>query len=78
MRWLASVLEKYLTPKSLTHRANVVYPSEVVDGCYAAAGFWEDDKGSVRYDFEDYVAGMVADSCIWVGVEIIHQHVAFF
>ena len=24
MRWLASVLEKYLTPKSSTHRANVV------------------------------------------------------
>ena len=24
MRWLASVLEKYLTPKSSTHRVNVV------------------------------------------------------
>ena len=24
MGWLASVLEKYLTPKSLTHRVNVV------------------------------------------------------
>ena len=24
MRWLAMVLEKYLTPKSSTHRANVV------------------------------------------------------
>ena len=24
MRWSASILEKYLTPKSLTHRANVV------------------------------------------------------
>ena len=24
MRWLASILEKYLTPKSSTHRANVV------------------------------------------------------
>ena len=25
MGWLASVLEKYLTPKSSTHRANVVF-----------------------------------------------------
>ena len=56
----------------------VVYPSEVLDSFCAAVGFWEDVGGSVRYDFEDHVAGVVADGCIWVGVEIIHQHIAFF
>ena len=50
----------------------------MVDGCCAAAGFWEDEEGGVGYDFEDHDADMVADGCIWVGVEIIHQHVAFF
>ena len=46
-------------------------------GC-AAAGCWEDEEGSIRYKFEYHVTGVVADGCIWVGVEIIHQHVTFF
>ena len=50
----------------------------MVDGCCAAAGFWGDEEGSIRYDFEDHAAGVVEDDCIWVGVEIIHQHVTFF
>ena len=56
----------------------VVYPSEVVYGCCAAAVFWEDEKGGVEYNLEDHVSGVVADCCIWVGVEIVHQHVTFF
>ena len=43
-----------------------------------AAGFWEYEEGGVIYDFEDNFAGMVADGFIWVGVEIIYQHVTFF
>ena len=56
----------------------VVYPSEVVYGCCTAAGFWEDKEGGVGYNFEDHVAVVVADGCIWVGVEIVYQHVSFF
>ena len=50
----------------------VVDQSYVVDGYCMAAVFWEDKKGSIRYDFEDHVIGVVAYGCIWVGVEIIH------
>ena len=50
----------------------------MVDGCCTSAGFWEDEEGSIRYDFEDHVAGVVADDCIWVGAEIIHQNATFF
>ena len=56
----------------------IVYPSDVVDGCCTAAGFGEYEEGGVGYEFEDHVASVVADSFISVGVEIIHQHVAFF
>ena len=42
----------------------VVYLSEAVDGCCADAGFCEDEEGSVGYDFEDHVAGVVVYGCI--------------
>ena len=50
----------------------------VVDGYCTASGFWKDEEGGVRYNFEDHVAGVLVDGCMWVGVEIIHQHDAFF
>ena len=50
----------------------------MVDCCCAAAGFWEDEEGGDGYDFEDRVADVVADGYIWVVVEIVNQHVAFF
>ena len=52
-------------------------PSEVVVSCSATSGLGLDETDSVRCDFQHLIAGVEADHTVWMGVEIIYQHIRF-
>jgi hypothetical protein len=42
--------------------------------CRTAACLWLDEVSGVRRDFEDHVAGIVAEHAVRVRVKVVHEH----
>ena len=52
------------------------FPAEVIVGCSSASSSRLDEVGGVGGCFEDHVAGVVSDDCVWVGMKVVHEHVS--